>query len=122
MSFWSNTLAAAASAIAASMGLGGGGVLIVWLAIVGVESFKARGINLLFFIPCAAVALFIHRKNGLIDLKKIVLPALFGLIGTVAGVALAGALQQRWATKLFGLFLALVGAGELLGAIRKKEK
>ena len=53
------------SGVFGAMGLGGGGVLIIYLTgIVNTEQALAQGINLLFFIPCAIVAVFMHAKKS----------------------------------------------------------
>ena len=49
------------SGILASMGLGGGGILIIYLTIfAGIEQATAQGINLVFFIPISIVAILIY--------------------------------------------------------------
>lgn len=57
--------------ILASMGLGGGMILILYMTLIaGMEQLTAQGVNLLFFIPIAAAALIIHTKNKLVKWKK----------------------------------------------------
>ena len=122
MNFFGSALAGFFSAAVAAMGLGGGGVLIVWLAAMGYPEAARRGINLLFFIPCAAVSLIIHKRSGLLKPSKLILPIVFGLLGAAAGVALGNFWAPKTASKLFGWFLGAVGAKELLGAIKNKKK
>ena len=68
-------LAAFAAGLLASMGVGGGMILIIWLtAVMGMSQIDAQGVNLIYFLPMhAALSVFIHRKNGLIDLKAMLL-------------------------------------------------
>ena len=62
-----NILVAFSAAVFSSMGVGGGAILLLYLtAFSGMEQLKAQGINLLFFLPCAAIALLFHHKNGYI--------------------------------------------------------
>ena len=117
-----NFLAGLFSAVAAAMGLGGGGVLIIWLGLCGFASPKARGINLLFFIPAAVISLFLHRKNGLLKIKKIIPAAVCGLPGAAAGVWLSGLVSSPYAFKMFGAFLAAVGVAEVVAAVRAKKE
>ena len=43
------------------LGIGGGTLLMVWMtAVVSLEQQTAQGINLLYFLPTAACALFFH--------------------------------------------------------------
>lgn len=55
----------------ASMGLGGGMVLIVYLTVfAGFSQLAAQGINLVFFIPIAIISLVLHTKTSLWNGKK----------------------------------------------------
>ena len=69
MSGW--LIAGIASLIAgfvSALGLGGGGILVLYLTLfLGMEQMQAGGINLIFFLPLAAVSIFIHVKHHLID-------------------------------------------------------
>ena len=118
MSGLESFVAGAVSSAVAAMGLGGGGVLIVWLLLSGVGAQKARALNLLLFIPSAVIALAIHWKNGLLKPRKLILPALGGLVGAAAGVALAARIRPEMLSRFFGWFLALLGLWELLKAIK----
>ena len=49
------------SGIIGGMGLGGGAVLIIYLTVFSdVDQLKAQGINLLFFIPIALLAVSVY--------------------------------------------------------------
>ena len=54
-------LAGLFSGILGSMGLGGGAVLVIYLSLfTETKQLTAQGINLLFFIPIAAVSVIIY--------------------------------------------------------------
>ena len=54
----------------AGLGIGGGSLLILWLTLVLEISYPvARGINLLFFIPAAAITCFLRQKHGILHWK-----------------------------------------------------
>ena len=58
------------SGAAASMGFGGGFVLIIYLTVfLNIDQITAQGVNLLFFLPVALVSIIIHQKNRLIKWK-----------------------------------------------------
>ncbi|MGI5894911.1 MAG: TSUP family transporter [Candidatus Merdivicinus sp.] len=101
--------------IAASMGFGGGFILLVYLtAVAGMDQIAAQWINLLFFLPVGGVSLFLHWKNHLIE-KKAVLPALIGGVGgSIGGVLLAQWIGGEWLSRLFATFLAILSVRELL--------
>lgn len=108
--------------VIASMGLGGGFVLMIWLTMfAGVEQRTAQGINLLFFLPIALVSLIIHIKGGLIDkslLKKYILG---GAVGAILGTVAAQLVANELLSKLFSLFLLAFGVRELLSARRSSR-
>ena len=55
---WVAILAGFGSAVLASMGMGGGSILILYLTLIaGVPQREAQGVNLLFFLPIGAAAL-----------------------------------------------------------------
>ena len=58
-------LAGLLSGIAGAMGLGGGGVLIIYLTLLAdLSQQKAAGINLIFFIPISILAVIIYAFKG----------------------------------------------------------
>ena len=103
------------SGLTASMGLGGGFVLLICLTgFLGIPQKEAQWINLIFFLPVAALSLFFHRKNGL--LGKGLLPVIVGgLLGAAAGSFGARMLGDADLSRLFSVFLAFVGLKELFG-------
>ena len=53
------------SGIISGMGIGGGTILIpALLFLTEVNQQQAQGVNLIYFIPTAVMALITHRKNG----------------------------------------------------------
>ncbi|MBQ4051106.1 MAG: sulfite exporter TauE/SafE family protein [Oscillospiraceae bacterium] len=102
------------SGLTASMGLGGGFVLLICLTgFMGVPQTEAQWINLIFFLPVAALSLVFHRKNGLLQTDQLLPPVLGGLIGAMLGVSGARLLGDANLSKLFAVFLAVIGLREL---------
>lgn len=101
--------------IISGMGIGGGAILIPAITMVlDVTQHEAQGINLLFFLPTAIVAVIIHNKSGRIEWgisKKI---SIYGIIGAIAGSILAINLEALILKRVFGVFLILMGAKEIL--------
>lgn len=111
-----------AGGILGGMGMGGGTALIPLLTIFcGVEQSAAQGINLLAFLPMAALALSIHAKNGLLNkgsILPIVLPALaFSVLGSL----LAAYLPSAALKKGFGVFLVFLSFFQFKAAFTVKE-
>ena len=107
-------LAGLFSGIIGGMGLGGGAVLIIYLTVFkNVEQLKAQGINLLFFIPIATLAVIIYAFKKQIK-WHITLPlALGGILGAVGGFFLTDIIGGGFTAKLFGGFLIILGIKEL---------
>ena len=108
------SLAGLLAGMAGAMGLGGGSVLMLWLTLgLSMEQMRAQGINLLFFVFTGAIALIIHAKSGMIDWRKSLWCALFGLAGAGGGYLAATLIGGTWLSRLFGGFLLVFGLREI---------
>ena len=107
-------LAGAITGILSGFGVGGGTLLLVYMtAFAGGEQRLAQGINLLYFIPAALLALPSHVKNRYIE-KPVLIPAISsGLACAALAAWLATGLEVGLLRKLFGVFLILIGVREL---------
>lgn len=104
------------------MGLGGGSILLLYLTLfAGMGQLKAQGINLIFFLPSSAFALFLHSKQGLIDKKAALTSIMWGVPGAVLGAILAPLLGGDILRKLFAFMLLVLGIRELFPDRRKKK-
>ena len=109
--------------VLASMGLGGGFVLVVWLTLfMNVEQKTAQGINLLFFLPIALISLIIHIKNRLVEKKLVKKMALGGILGSVLGTLGSQLLDNSMLRMLFALFLLAFGLRELFSKAPEDEE
>lgn len=108
--------------VLASMGLGGGFILVVWLTLfMDVEQKAAQGINLLFFLPIAVISLIIHLKNGLVNKELVKRYALWGVLGAALGTFAAQHLGNDFLRILFALFLLGFGLREMFSGNPEKE-
>ena len=106
--------------ICASMGIGGGFVLMLYFSLfTEISPEEARLFNLLFFLPVAALSAYRHRKNGLIPKNIVVFTLLGGLPGVLLGVWLSSFLTGTWLSKAFALLIGAIGVKEFFP---KKEK
>lgn len=102
------------SGVTASLGLGGGFVLLLYLtAIQEMDQLQAQGINLLFFLPIAALSLIVHIKNKLIDKEPLLPCILCGVIGVFAGTTIAFWIPTSLLSKIFAVFILIIGCKEL---------
>ncbi|MBQ2444802.1 MAG: sulfite exporter TauE/SafE family protein [Oscillospiraceae bacterium] len=96
------------------MGIGGGTLLMVWMtAVEGMSQEGAQGINLLYFLPTAAVSLYFHRKNRLLQPRVILPAAILGSLTAALTAWLVRDMDTDLLRKLFGGFLIPVGIREL---------
>lgn len=112
-------LIGALSGVISGMGIGGGTILIPALSIfLKVNQHNAQGVNLLYFIPTAVIALVVHFKNKAVDFKTAI-PIIFsGVVGAAGGAVLAGVISAELLKKFFAIFLFAMGIYEIL----KKDK
>ena len=104
---------------AGGLGVGGGGILLLCLTVFGkTDQLSAQGINLVFFLPVAAVSLFIHIKKGFVNWKTALFAAFCGIPGVLFGLYIAGCIEKDLLRALFAVFLLVIGIRELL----RKEK
>lgn len=112
------SIAGFVSALLGALGMGGGGVLLIYLTCLAqISQTKAQGINLLFFIPVAITALILHCKNKLVNYKMAIVGVLTGAVGVFAGFVIARQMGDQILSKVFAVFLLVLGARELLGGI-----
>ena len=98
----------------AGLGIGGGSRLILWLTVVvQLDPQTARGINLLFFLPSALIAICFRWKQGVVDLKKVFPAMVSGCAAALAFSWLGSNLNLELLKKLFGGLLILTGLREL---------
>lgn len=97
-----------------ALGVGGGGVLIIFLTIFMQFSRKAAaGINLLFFIPIALFSVIIYLRRKQIDIKKALWLAFPGIGGSFLGVWLSQVISTDLISKLFGAVLIFISVKTL---------
>ena len=109
-------LTATLTGILSGWGVGGGTLLLLCMTLfLGVEHRMAQSINLLFFLPAAAMSLYFHRKNGRIDKKVWVRTALPGTLAAALVAFIALTVDVSLLRKPFGLFLLWSGFSMLRG-------
>ena len=113
MMIWS-FIAAFLTGIFASLGVGGGMILIIYLTVfAGFDQLAAQGINLVYFIPIAALSVFLHSRNDLIEWKKIIPSVITGIVFAAMGTMAAKYIGSPGLKKIFAVFILLIGIKEL---------
>ncbi|MDE6599050.1 MAG: TSUP family transporter, partial [Oscillospiraceae bacterium] len=80
----------------------------------GFDQISAQGINLIYFIPIAALSVIIPTKNGLIHWEKIFPAIAAGIAFSAAGAVAAKYFGSPALKKIFAVFILLIGVKELL--------
>ena len=103
-------------AILSGLGVGSGGLFVIWLTMVeGVGSIEARGMNLLFFVFSATSALLFHLIRRRIHIRTVFFLSIFGVIGTLVGSFMGRSIDPTVLRKIFGAMLILSGLYTLFG-------
>ncbi len=105
------------------MGLGGGGILLIYLTVfANIPQLKAQGINLLFFLPVGLIAIIIYSFKHLIEWKTVLKMWLGGVLGVGLGVLLAKTIETDLLSKIFAIFLIVFGGWQLFAKQKNNHK
>lgn len=105
------------------MGIGGGGLLVIYLTLLGrVPQKDAQAVNLGFFIIAALSSLVFHLREHRVEVKKLLILTFSGIAGSLAGTYFAKNADGELLTKLFGWMLLLSGSVTLLKCLRKRKR
>lgn len=105
----------AAAGVLSAWGVGGGTLLLLCMTLfLGVDQMQAQGINLLYFLPTAAVSLYFHRKNGYLDTAVLRSATPVGTVCALLGALASSSVDITVLRKPFGLFLLFSAAAMLL--------
>ena len=97
------------------MGLGSGGLFVVYLTVfLNYEQLAAQGLNLYFFIFSTGAALLIHIKKQQLPLRRLLYVCGFGCIGCTCGALLAQSLSSSILRGIFAILLIVSGCVSLL--------
>lgn len=112
--------------ILGGMGMGGGTLFIPLIDIfTDVEQITAQAINLIAFVPMAAVTLFIHIKNKLVDFRSALYLIIPSTVAAVATSFCAAEIKSEILKKCFGVFLIVIAvtmfALELYNFFKKQK-
>ena len=110
------------------MGIGGGGLLVIYLTLFrNTPQVSAQGINLYFFVFASIAALVIHCRKRRINYPLVLLLSAFGMPLSLLGGLLAARTDPELLRKLFGGMLIVAGGISLVRTvspyiINKKER
>lgn len=103
------------SGMIGAMGMGGGGVLLIYLtAFAHVPQLKAQGINLISFLPTGLLATVIYAVKKQIVWKQVLLMWCGGAVAAGGGYLLAKFIETALLSKIFAVFLVTFGLYQLI--------
>ncbi len=118
-----DTLVTLLIAVLSGMGVGSGGLMVLYLTLVReAPQLTAQGFNLLFFLFSAGSSMAVHLGRRAIRLPAVALMIAAGLPCAYLGARLALGLPEGVVTRVFGIFLVLAGLHGLWGASKNKKK
>lgn len=107
-----------AVAVLSGLGVGGGGLFVIYLALfTDTPQLLAQGMNLLFFLFSSSAALTVHVTHRRLYPTLILLLVLSGLVGALLGSFLAEHINALLLRRIFGIMLVTTG----IFALKKKE-
>ena len=112
-------IVSASVALLSGLGVGSGGLLVVFLTEYrGVGQLFAQGINLLFFIFSSAAATAVNLRKRRIAYGTVLLMSLGGAVGAIVGAFAASLIDPAYLRIGFGIMLLVGGIPTLLRSLR----
>ncbi|CAN5867857.1 hypothetical protein BH23ACT5_BH23ACT5_12340 [soil metagenome] len=101
----------------------GGGVLMVpaMVLLLGMPQHAAEGTSLVAILFTAVAGTRVHLANRRVDLKQAAIIGLGGVLSAQLGAALALDLSATSLSRVFGVFVILIGGGDLIRLARKRQ-
>ena len=92
------------------MGVGGGGLFVIYLSLfTDTPQLAAQGMNLLFFLFSSGSSVLIHLQKRQLYPTVIGIMAAAGVFGALLGSALSAYVSQGLLRKIFGTMLVFSG-------------
>ena len=103
------------------IGVGGGGLFIIFLTeCMNFSQITAQGTNLVFFILAGASALAIHIRKRKLNILQILIMTLFGILGSLLFSHLANNLDPDIPRKVLGSLLVISGIITIFSIFKEK--
>lgn len=109
-------------ALLMGMGVGGGGLFVIFLTLcLNYGQINAQGTNLLFFIIAILASFFVHIRKRKLYLSQILPMAIIGSIGSVIFSRIANFVNPEIPRKMLGGLLIIGGIYSLYGCFFSKK-
>ncbi|MGM9645126.1 MAG: TSUP family transporter [Eubacteriales bacterium] len=105
------------------MGVGGGGLLVIYLTLCrNYDQISAQGTNLIFFLCSVAASIFIHILKRKIKISQLVPMTLFGVAGTLITSCIVSFINPKIPRIMLGALLIISGVITIIKSFRKNNK
>lgn len=112
-------IVSAGVALLSGLGVGSGGLLVVFLTEYrGVGQLFAQGVNLIFFIFSSGAATAVNLRTRRLCFGAILLMSIGGTLGAIIGALIASRLDPELLRMGFGLMLLIGGVPSLMRSLR----
>ena len=119
--FW-QIIATLIISILMGMGVGGGGLLVIFLTLcLNYGQILAQGTNLALFILSAIASLFVHFKKRKIRFLQVLTLILCGSLGSFIFSGLANSVSPSIPKKVLGALLVTSGMYTIFNIIKRKN-
>ena len=109
-------------AILMGMGVGGGGLLVIFLTLcLNYNQILAQGTNLIFFIVVGVASMIFHIKKRKINLRQVLIIIIFGSFGSILFSYHANSINPEIPKKVMGALLTVSGFFTLYKVFIKKK-
>ena len=116
-------LAGLIAGITGAMGLGGGTVFLLYLTVfANVPQLRAQGMNILFFLSSAVVAVIVYSIKKQIDWRTVLPMAGLASLGSLAGAVIIRFIDAELLSKFFAVFILAMGVRELFAKVKDPNK
>ena len=116
-------LVSAGVALLSGLGVGSGGLLVVFLTEYrGVGQLFAQGVNLIFFIFSSGAATAVNLRARKICYGAVLLMSIGGTIGAITGAIIASVLNPDLLRIGFGLMLLVGGIPSFIRSVKSFSK
>ncbi len=108
-------------AVLSGLGVGSGGLLIIYLtAVYSFSQIEAQSTNLVFFVFAAGASLLWHYTQKKTQARELLPIALGGIAGSFFGSRVASVTDEKVLSSLFGVLLVISGVITLYNTVKGK--
>lgn len=109
-------------AVLMGMGVGGGGLFVIFLTLcLHFGQINAQGTNLMFFILTIIASFFVHIKKRKIYVKQVLIMIVFGAMGSLIFSSLANYINPEIPRKMLGGLLILGGSFSIYNTFKREK-